>query len=61
MSAAEKRELRRYRELAASLTERLERLQRENEAAYCEAYLAHGSPHLCPDLPFGSDPKAVAR
>ncbi|MFE9372309.1 hypothetical protein ACFYM2_21415 [Streptomyces sp. NPDC006711] len=54
------RELRECRELVALLTERLERLQRDNEGAYIEAFEARGSgPHLCPGLPFG-DPRRVA-
>jgi hypothetical protein len=54
------RELREYKALAASLTERLELLQAVNESAYLEAYAAHSGPHFCPDKPFGSDPTVVA-
>lgn len=59
MSADLERELRDAKQLAALLTERLERLQRANEAVYMEAFDANGGPHLCPSLPFGSDPTAV--
>lgn len=53
MSTDLERELRSYKELAASLTERLELLQAVNESAYLEAYAAHSGPHFCPDRPFG--------
>lgn len=48
-----------YRRLAAALADRLMLAQRENEAAYIEAYESHQGPHFCVALPFGSDPKAV--
>jgi hypothetical protein len=54
------RELRDYKALAASLTERLELLQAVNESAYLEAYAAHSGPHFCPDRPFGGLPEQGA-
>lgn len=59
MSTALERELRDTKALAALLTERLERLQRANENAYIELYLAHGEPHFCTGLPFGNLPEQV--
>jgi hypothetical protein len=53
-------ELRSYKELAASLTERLELLQAVNESAYLEAYAAHSGPHFCPDRPFGGPVEEAA-
>lgn len=60
MSTETERELRSYKELAASLTERLELLQAVNESAYLEAYAAHSGPHFCPDRPFGGQAKEAA-
>ncbi|MEC4016016.1 hypothetical protein [Streptomyces sp. H27-D2] len=55
-------DLRRYRELAAALTERLLVLQDANEGAYRAAYDVVGGPHHCPNSAFGHpavDPDAV--
>lgn len=60
MSTDLERELRSYKELAASLTERLELLQAVNESAYLEAYAAHSGPHFCPDRPFGDEATEAA-
>ncbi|GHB56039.1 hypothetical protein GCM10010331_49910 [Streptomyces xanthochromogenes] len=60
MSTETERELRSYKALAASLTERLELLQAVNESAYLEAYAAHSGPHFCPDRPFGEQAKEAA-
>lgn len=59
MSTDLERELRDAKQLAALLTDRLERLQQANEAVYMEAFDANGGPHLCPGLPFGQLPEQV--
>jgi hypothetical protein len=42
-----------YRQLAASLTDRLAALQDGNEAAYRELYDERRGPHFCVDRPIG--------
>ncbi|WPO73977.1 hypothetical protein [Streptomyces sp. KN37] len=47
-------ELRGYKELAAALADRLTVVQRDNEAAYRQAYEAANGPHFCTGQPVGS-------
>lgn len=43
-----------YKALAAKLADRLQIAQRDNEAAYEQAYEAASGPHFCRDHPFGT-------
>jgi hypothetical protein len=54
-------ELRTYKELAASLTDRLTVAQADNETAYKEAYNAVAGPHFCPGQSFGARPRPGIR